>query len=472
LKYENPMKRTSFSSLVALAASLLFTTHAFAQDDPAPPDAPTDPAAAPGDQPATGETPPPDEKKNDEETKPEEQQPPPPTTAPTEPPTTPPPAEPPPAAAPPPVTFGATTAPQADTGKKPGDQGAGEAKPEKLKWRNTTFAWDNSATTETVGLGQDIQSRNPTYEMSFNLRPRYYLYDDDDQSLSARADIGTFRELTNSDTTTKRGEWSFTDAQLWGAYTRYLVKDGDYATYLNFKAPVLTFPTSKVSANVGRYLQLGATAGIAQDVPLMGSKSDVFQSLSLAFSAGYAHWFTRATTPTNNELDYVRMDPGGRSLPGDQLSSSAFAQHQATFTFGADLAIHDRVTWSNALSWRPSWKYTFDENVQVCNNVTTGCATPDRVNDPQHVSVVTLFNTEFDVKVIEELELAIGYANLTLQLGPDGNRRNVFYSPDARVYFTATAYIDKIYQATQGSVKARATTGAETATAGGNQSTY
>lgn len=416
------MKRSSLGSLVALAAaSMLIAGPAFAQDDPPPP-----PEPAPEPEPAPPEPPP------------AETPPPAPEPAPA----------PPPAAAP--ITFGASTAPQADTGKKPAPPPAAAKKPEKLAWRNTLFLWDNSASSETIGLGRDVQSSNPSYETAFSLRPRYYVYTDDDQSVSLRADVGVFAELTNSDSTTKRNEWSWSDAQLLAAYVRTLIKDGDYKTDLSLKAPILGFPTSKISANNGRYLSLGASAGVAQDVPLAGSKSEVFQTVTFNATAGYSHWFTRATSATNSDLNRVRMDPEGRSVPGDQISSAAFAEHQATFSIGADLAIHDRVTWTNNFSWRPSWKYSFNDNVNVCNNVTTGCVQPDRVNDPQTFSVVTLFESEIGVKVIDELDLSVGYNNLTLQLGPDGQRRNVFYSPDSRFYITATAHLDTIYQAATG----------------------
>jgi len=41
--------------------------------------------------------------------------------------------------------------------------------------------------------------------------------------------------------------------------------------------------------------------------------------------------------------------------------------------------------------------------------------------------------------------LSFGYANLTAQLGPDGRRRGVFYSPDARFYGTLSVSLDHLY---------------------------
>jgi hypothetical protein len=437
------MKRTLPS--VAVLALLLSAGNAFAQPaepEPAPPE-PAAPEAPPAEAPPT--TPPPE---------------------------TPPPAQPPqPQQCPqnqvwngtacvPNAATAPTTAPttagagvQADTGFKATTPHAGDGKEEKLVWRGTTFLWDNSATTETVGIGQDTQTENPTYEMTFSLRPRYYFYTDDDQNLSVRAEVGVFREFTNSDTTTERGEWSFADSSLLLAYTRVLASDGDFKTDLSVRAPSLVFPTSKVSANSGRYLSLGASVGGSQQIPILGTKdSDVMQTVAFNGVVGYSHWFSRATTPTNSELDRVRLDPEGRSVPGDQLSSAAFAKHQMTFTVGADLGIHERVTWSNNFSWRPQWKYEFDDNQQICN-LSTGCATAGSASEQEPTShtVITLFESEVSVKIVDELDIAVGYNNLTLQLGANGERRNVFYSPDSRVYLTATAHLDEIYKTATGS---------------------
>ncbi len=41
-------------------------------------------------------------------------------------------------------------------------------------------------------------------------------------------------------------------------------------------------------------------------------------------------------------------------------------------------------------------------------------------------------------------------ANGTLQLGPEGERRNMLYSPDARVYLTLVGHIDAMVQRASG----------------------
>jgi hypothetical protein len=150
------------------------------------------------------------------------------------------------------------------------------------------------------------------------------------------------------------------------------------------------------------------------------------------------------------------MGPDGRSLPGDQLGGVANAKHNVAFDLIGELAVHERVTWINWFQWGLAYKYTFD-NQPVCNVVTTGCITPTQVDNPTNYAVTTLFNTEVDIEILKELEVDLGYANLTTQLGPDGQRRNILYSPDARVYATLVAHLDEIYLTATGANEAPAT---------------
>lgn len=420
------MKRESLGWAAIAAATFLFANTSFAQgDDPEPP--PPEPPPA--------DTPPPAE---------------------------PPPATPPPAAEPAPapapaagLSFGASTAPQADSGKKPGKPADATKKPEKLKWRGTSFVWGHGVSTETVGIGQDIQSRNPNYEMSFNLRPRWYLVDDGPHTFSVRADLGAYKEFTNSDSTTKRGEWSFTDFRVQGAYGLELAKDGDYKTDFRLRAPTIDFPTSKVSANNGRYFNLGASVGVGQQIPLAGGDQEFFPMASGSVTVGYSHWFTRATTPTNSELDRVRMSPDGRAVSTDQLSAGAFAEHTVPISFEAAVQIHERVALTTGLGWSMFWKYKFADDQQVCF-VATGCVTPDRVQEPKRFGVNTLFTTELSVDVTKEFGVALAYENLSPQLGPDSERRNILYSPEARFFFGASVALDELYKTASGSETAKA----------------
>ncbi len=361
-----------------------------------------------------------------------------------------------PAAAPPPSgpapaqgawSFGTAAPAPADAGQAPSG-GQVEKKPRKLAWRGTSLSWTQSASTETVGIGQDIQSRNPTYDMQFSFGPRYIVFEDDDQNVGLRGAIGIHREFTNSDGTTQRGEWNLDDASLTAAYARTLYEKDDVSTGLTLRAPNLSFPTSKSSANNGKILGIGAGVGVSQGLPLLGSDADVLQTLGLTASAGYSHTITEATTPTNSDLDYVRLTPDGRALPSDQLSGALRAKHGASFSFGVEVGLASKVSWSNSFNWNPAWKYQpTDADVCADELLPTGCATPERTSDPQTFSVVTGFTSSIGVAVIPEMAVEAGYTNATLQNGPDGQHRNIFYSPDAQVFLSVVGKLDKIYQA-------------------------
>lgn len=328
-----------------------------------------------------------------------------------------------------------------DTG--PGDEPNEPGKPKPLPW-SLQLIWDQSATTDTVGIGQDRQSEDPTYDMTFTLKPAYKLISEEKWSLSIAGEIGALREFTNSAVTTERGEWTLTDAKLFSAYNRVLAADGDMATTFGLSLPVLTFPTSKISANTGRILGLGGSVSLGQTVPLLGSGADALQTFTLTGIAGYNHTFTEATTPVNGDFERSRITPSGQTDVSDQLSTGYLAKHQASLTLAGTIGVTKTISWTNSFSWRPTWKY---DAVEVdCVQTVTGCTdVTSAEKNPTNFSVVTIFASELGMQVLPEFSFAVGYANGTLQLGEDGERRNILYSPDARVYLSLVGHIDAIY---------------------------
>lgn len=333
--------------------------------------------------------------------------------------------------------------PDADTGTA-ALRGGPEEGP-RVPFRASTFYWDHSATTHTLGLGSDYQSRNPTYEMAFGFRPRWYFVDRRGESLSARADVALVRELTNSDVTTRVGEWTFTDAELWLAYVRTLNATPGSTTDLIVRAPQLVLPTSRVSASNGRILAVGAGLGVEQAVPLRGEGSGVFPGARLRADAGYRYHFTSSVVPTNDELGRVRLGPGGRSLPGDQLSGSAFPDHELVARLGVEPEIVRDLSLLAEIGARYAHRRALAEHVEVCGVIATGCATVDTDDDASRYGVSTLFTVELGYELMPELLLSVGYTNLAPQLGAAGRRRQPFYSQDARAYLTLTVALDELY---------------------------
>jgi hypothetical protein len=327
-------------------------------------------------------------------------------------------------------------------------------------YRESKLDLEQSVTTQTLGVGTDYQSENPTYDLSLVFRPRFYYYDppDERETLSLRAVAALGGELTNSDTTTERGEIAFADLELWNAYTRKVYDRNGYVTDFGLRLPMLTIPTSKISYRSGRILGLGTFLALLQTFPLRDGDGQIPQQLRITAGAGYSYNFARAIVPTNSEFGRVRMDPDGVSQPSDQLNGAALAQHQLTFRFVGELLFTEDLKWSNDVIIRPVWTYALPET-DVCGVVDTGCTTPSRLDDATRHTVITDFKSELSYD-FGKFGVGVGYANLALQLGPDGKRRSPLYSPDARFYFTLSANLDKIFAPEPAKPNANARAGA------------
>ncbi len=434
-----------------VAAAALTVSAVSAQDDPPEPEPAPEPAPEPEPEPAAPDPPP----------APEEPPPPAEPPAPVQPAPAPAPVGPTPAAAAPaagpaapapaaaPFGFPGSSAPGADTGaKKPAPAGDDEEE-EPLAWRGTSLGWNNTTTTDTVGVGQDRQSRNPTYDMTFTLNPNYFLYSDDDQGVSARASIGTFREFTNSDSATRRGEWSATDFSLTAAYSRTLYKDGDFATKLGANAPNFSFPTSRASHNNGKILGLGVGLSLGQSLPLLGSESPVIQTFTVTGNVGYRHTLTDATTPVDGNLNRFRQVGTDVNVASDQLSSAALARHTVPIGVTGTVGLADKVSWSTTFGFNQVFKYTFSNDISPCELPNVNLCPPgteiDRVEDPQNHSVITSFTTAVAVNVLPQATVSLGYTNASLQLEPNGQRGEFFSGPSSVFFLNVTASLDKIY---------------------------
>lgn len=349
----------------------------------------------------------------------------------------------PPGAAVLPPPAGAWTGPPAVPEDTPGaEETAGDSeKPKKSRWRASRLALEQSLTAQTLGIGQDYQSKNPTYDWTLSLLPRYYFIDRDKWSYSVRASLGLTQELTNSDGTTQRRELDFIDTLAQLRYDRLLYTSGEYSTRLSLGLPELSIPTSKASRNNGRIIGVGAGLIPYQEIPL--ASGPYFNQLVVSGLARYLHYFSKAQVPTSNDIQQTRTDLGGRSIISDQLSGSPFAKHETRFGFALDLSVHEKVAWAADFQWRPTWNYEVSHDAEICD-LLTGCTLVDGVEDPQTFEVITTFATEIEAYAFDEVSFTVGYINLANQIGPDGQRRSMFYSPNARFYLTANFYFGDV----------------------------
>lgn len=312
-------------------------------------------------------------------------------------------------------------------------------------WQGSVFIWDNSASLETVGLGRDVQSRNPTYEMSFRIAPRYTLFDDPRRTIGLHADVALIREFTNSDRTTRRGEWTLTDTELWLRFSETLRRNAGSRTEWVLRAPSLRLPTSNASLSNGTILGVGAGVGLDQRVILAGERAPILARALLRPRLGYMYQFVLANVPTNDSIERVRLTPAGRSLPSDQLSGTAFPEHEISASVSAETDVLADFGLILEVGMRYARRYALADRERVCGVVDTGCISVGTSVEAPRWGVATLFAIEASYFLVPALSLGLGYANLSGQLGADGQRGSVFYGPDARISLSATLNLDAAY---------------------------
>jgi hypothetical protein len=334
---------------------------------------------------------------------------------------------------------GATAAASASSTSEDAEDEPGK---QPIPWHGSTLLFDQSVTTQTVGVGADYQSANPTYEWWVALKPRYFVYETKATAVSVNLWANLFLELTNSDTTTRRRETVIGPTYLWASYARTLRARGGYKTTVTI-GPRITIPTDKVARNAGQILGAGGTAGLTQAVPLRGSSARVLRGARLSVGAIYSHPFSRATTGVNDELRWTRQDVGGRPILSDQLTGAALIQHALNTSFSVELDLLPRLTVSASYVLLNAWLYP--PNRSDCTVIQNACDQPIELANPTTFRVSTWGTAAVSYDVVDDLSVSLGYYNLALQIGGDGERRNPLWSPAARFFLSITGNLDVVY---------------------------
>jgi hypothetical protein len=327
-------------------------------------------------------------------------------------------------------------------------------KASKNPFRGSTLTFDQSISTQTVGIGNTPQTYMPFYQWWFSFRPNYWFTDN--LYLAARLDF--YKEFTNSSegeggATTDYREDDFGD--LWTTLIYQHWFDKAKTTKLS-GGPRLRWPTSKVSQGEGIYLQAGAVVSFYQKVPIHDASAPFLNDVHFRAFAWYNHPFSRATTPTNPNFAYVREDTDDQSFLSDQLSGTTLIDHQLLLEVEAGLQITPRVEVDLAFYEINQWHYSLPstcvtiEGGQCVPVSTTENYASGPVPDTEFVQL-TWFLADINWDVFDELSLGLGYYNLQNELSNTGEHRtlfganNVWWSPDARFFFDITANLDAIY---------------------------
>jgi hypothetical protein len=319
-------------------------------------------------------------------------------------------------------------------GELPPSAAPGQKK-KPLLWHDSTVIWQQRAGSQTVHVGSDYQSSDPYYDWLFYLRPRFYFWENERSSLSLRAQIWTVYEFTNSDVTTQKNELWFGDTLISLVPAHAFVKHGEYLTELELSLPRLVLPTSKSSWDSGEIAQLGVRAYLLQDFPLREGES-FFARAHAGLRVGYSYQFARSIVPENPNLNQGVTDWEGVVVNTHQIAGAALAEHVGILhgVLGADIW-RDIFSIEGEFGLDPSWKFRLPPTQPICGSVLTGCTVPAEPSDPQTYGVVTTFDLHVDFRAFNgALTTSVGYVNITLQNGPDGQHRNPLWSPDAKFY--------------------------------------
>lgn len=357
-------------------------------------------------------------------------------------------------APPPAATFGTPSGPDAATPA---------AEPEKKPnpWRFTRFTWGNTASTKIFGVGGAYQgTEDEQYLMDFAFNLRYYALDTPSDTVYVNLGFGWTREVTNSDTTTKRGETQFKDLTIGTGYAHTLYQSANKATKTS--ASVSTsgvFPTSPTSRGTGKYFTLNAGGALIQQLELAGAKKDWFADV-LAFGyVGYSHLFSNSYTATNGAgARYPRQVATSPNSPDDpfspQVSGSSLTIDTARLSLTYYLSIYKDFSFGNVWGIDVPFKHQFPAG--YCVSTSTGCVP---VNASQTAVVpVTTFEVSFSYLLYETVRMDLGYQNVTPELSDNmGKRRSVFYGPEMTFFGNVAVYLDemgtKIYNAASGKNK-------------------
>jgi hypothetical protein len=329
--------------------------------------------------------------------------------------------------------------------------------PPRVPWRGTSINWGHSVTTTALGVGRDnISDSHEMYAMSWSLLLNYYLADQDDYKVNVYIAPGFSVELTNSDWTTTEREPQFDDLPLGVSYGRslYQSEGGDFVTAASATG-VLIFPTAPTSYDAGTYLTTSPRLSLTQSFPLAGQDAPVFQSFAVGGSFRWDHRFGAATTAVNEDLARPRQNLVAGAISSDQLSFSRFAENttrEAIFVSFPSQIGDMELTLSGSFSFAQSFKPAFAED--DCVVIATGCVVPDSDADARDSQNSIGFGANITFFPVSEAGLSLGYANNSGQLGPDGERRNFFYSPNALFLANILISIDAIYERITGPARA------------------
>ncbi|MEM9696261.1 MAG: hypothetical protein AAGA56_27195, partial [Myxococcota bacterium] len=263
-----------------------------------------------------------------------------------------------------------------DRGPAQADDGTEEEEdlglPARLPWRGSSTSWNNSVTTEALGVGSDFQStNNQRYVQTFGLALNYWFVDQDRWSIAFQTAPSLSVELTNSDTTNTLREPQFNDLPVQFVFRRILHSDPSRGIATGFVSNnTLILPTSPASSRNGTILTTSPRVVLWQAVPLPGFKDrDFLKNFLVGGSVRWDHRFGTATTAVGGG-DFVqeRQNLTGVTFADDQFGINRFAQNAVRvggFLFFSEVVGNQMIQFFGAANFTRNYLPEFSEDTSL-----------------------------------------------------------------------------------------------------------
>lgn len=327
-----------------------------------------------------------------------------------------------------------TAGPEADAEAEPGAEQAADPEPEtsrpagpQLTFANSFFSYSNAVTVHTFAPGAQL-SYDPTWMMTANLTPRFYLTDTTFLWLNQTVSL----ELTDTNTGTYNREPLLADTLL---DLRQLVGWEGFVFQGQLR---LGFPLSKASQAAGRILQTGAGVTIARPFPELAG-------FTVAASVAYRRWWATRNVPAT-----------GQPYPGNCFSPSPGAPPECQQASGqttardillAGLTLNVAPLPGLTVSASGFYFAAYGHELADAQVPINGGAETIEDESVTHWRPFTYFSLAVAYDVLPWLNLQLGIQNsgsVAPLYDPDGSVRSPF-TADTQVYLTTTFGLDALY---------------------------
>ena len=286
-------------------------------------------------------------------------------------------------------------------------------------WRMSSVTFRNEFSALSLDRSHDL-TYNPFYEMSLWADLRWWF----GKTLYVRGATSVSHELTNSDTSTKRGETLMGDTRLiFGASKYYTIPYAliDISSNLSF-----SFPTSKASQ--ADTLVVGVAPGFT-----LAREFDVFKGLRLTYGLTAYKYFHRYTT---GERESPLINVGtGSSRDADSFLSTGVrnGSWRLANMFDASLNVTNWLAFDVTAILMNDWLYaTADKDGRISYS-------PQRETNKRYAM---WYVVDADFRIMPSLSIGVGTSTYSGQLAPDSTRYAPFFNRNTNFYVELRLDID------------------------------